>query len=91
MTRSLQAWEQQPDESTPAFHAFATYRDLHEERSTAAVARELRKSKTLMDRWSSAHSWVERCRLWDLYTDNLLREQNIRQRREMMKRISMQR
>jgi hypothetical protein len=85
-----QSWTQQPDESTPAFQAFQCYRDMNADRSTAAVARALSKSKSLMDRWCSRHAWVERCRAFDLWEDDRLREENVRARRDMMRRISAQ-
>jgi hypothetical protein len=54
--------ERQPSESSPAYEAFRTYLLLGPRRSTASVARELGKSKTLMDRWCSRWSWVVRVR-----------------------------
>src|SRR4051812_26103370 len=46
------------------YAAFVLYRDMGPQRSTAAVGRELGKSKTLMDRWSAHWSWVERVEAW---------------------------
>lgn len=60
-------WTRREDESTPAYDAFRTYLNMGTERSTAAVARELGKSKTLMDRWSGTHSWADRVRAHDDY------------------------
>lgn len=48
------------DESTPAFAAFRTYLEMGPARSTAKVARECGKQKSLMDRWSKRHRWVDR-------------------------------
>lgn len=62
-------WERLDDESTVAFEAFATYRDLGVNRSTAAVGRAVGKNKKLMDRWSSAHSWVSRAAAYDAELD----------------------
>ena len=55
-------WDRQPKESPKAFEAFATYRDMAYQRSLAAVGWKLHKSKTLLERWSAAHGWVERVR-----------------------------
>lgn len=60
------AWEQQPTESSPAFQAFAHYRDQGMGRTEAAVARSLNKSRQLMDRWSTRWRWDERARAWDV-------------------------
>jgi len=62
-------WERQPGESPEAFEAFALYRDMGIERSTAKVGRRLGKSKTLMDRWSSDHGWVMRAAVWEREQD----------------------
>lgn len=62
-------WAQRPDESNPAYAAFVTYRDQGLERSGAKTASSLGKSKTLIDRWSSRHAWVIRCRAWDAQQD----------------------
>jgi hypothetical protein len=70
-------WERQPKESPEAWEAFALYRDMGVERSTAKVGRALGKSTDLMDRWSRNHSWVARCMAYDVYLDRqtaLLRE-----------------
>ena len=59
-------WERQPMESARAFAAFSRYRDMGPgQRSSAKVAQELGRSKTLMDRWSSCWSWVKRAEAWD--------------------------
>lgn len=57
--------ERQPKETAPAYQAFRTYLEQGPRRSTAAVARALGKSKTLIDRWSSRWRWVERVRAFD--------------------------
>ena len=62
-------WDRQPDESMQAFEAFAIYRDMAYERSLAAAAWKLRKTKKLLERWSAAHGWVKRVAAWDAYND----------------------
>ena len=56
-------------ETTSAFSAFALYRDMGATRSTAKVARESGKHKSLMDRWSSRWGWVARVAAYDAYID----------------------
>lgn len=58
-------WERQPNEGPKAFEAFTIYRDLGKERTIPKVAETLRKSVSLMNRWSQANSWVERVKAWD--------------------------
>src|SRR5215471_13334670 len=54
------AFEQQPKESAKAFAAFRTYLELGPERSLAAVAEKLGKSKTMIERWSRKFDWSAR-------------------------------
>lgn len=61
----LQPWDRQPNESSKAYGAFVTYRDMGPERSLEQVAHTLGKSTTIMSRWSAAHNWVSRSAAWD--------------------------
>ncbi len=54
------AWERQEGESERAYQGFCVYRDLGPARSLAKVGQMLGKSTALMERWSVAHSWVDR-------------------------------
>jgi hypothetical protein len=64
------SWQQQPGETDKAYQAFVTYRNLEpEQRSITRVVSELNKSRTLIGRWSSQWSWVERAREWDAHQD----------------------
>lgn len=68
-------WERRPGESWQAFEAFRTYRDMGSGRSTALVAQQLGKTKSLIDRWCSptrGWNWVARV---EAYNDFLDREQ----------------
>jgi hypothetical protein len=56
----VRAWERQPGETSRAYEAFSAYRDLGSARSLAKVGQLLGKSTGLMERWSAAHSWVDR-------------------------------
>jgi len=64
MSKPPSAWDQQPDESLKAFTAFKLYLEGGDKRSTRAVARKLRKSIALTNRWSARHRWQERLRAW---------------------------
>jgi hypothetical protein len=49
-----------PRESVKAYTAFRTYLDIGVERSLAAVATKLGKSKVLIERWSRRYDWTAR-------------------------------
>lgn len=55
-----QPWERRDGEGIKAYEAFSLYLQMGSDRSLRKVAQQLGKSKTLIDRWSSTHSWVER-------------------------------
>ena len=67
-------WEKQPNESPPAFEAFAIYRDMGADRSYLKVATKLSKSHTIIKRWGSANNWQERIDEWDNEQDRIARE-----------------
>lgn len=67
-------WERQPDETRPAFDAFAKYRDMGNERSLGRVAKELGKSAGLIERWSRERDWQRRVTLYDDDLDRCRRE-----------------
>lgn len=86
-------WEQQPGESSKAFEAFATYRDMGTERSIRKVAQQLNKSNALIARWSKSYGWPERVRAYDRELDRQARAQAVRSVRQMTDRhirIAMQ-
>jgi len=53
-------FEQQPGESNKAFAAFSLYLSLGPQRSLAAVGEKLRKSHTVISRWSAKFDWTAR-------------------------------
>ncbi len=53
-------FEQQPRESNKAFAAFRVYLEMGPERSLAAVAARVGKSKVMMERWSRKYDWCGR-------------------------------
>jgi hypothetical protein len=78
-------WDQLPEESTKAFHAFALFRNMGWERSVGKVVNQCRKSSSLIYRWSAAYRWSERAQAWDEFQDQLGQEQSVRTRMEMNK------
>ncbi len=80
----LQPWHQQPYETTTAYRAFVTYRDIEPSlRSLSRVASELDKGISLIKRWSSRWNWVKRAQEWDAEEDKRLRLSRIEQKRKM--------
>lgn len=61
----LRPWDCQPGETSKAYQAFVTYRDMGPDRSLRAVGQELDKSHQVLSRWSSQHHWVSRVAAWD--------------------------
>ena len=82
----VKPWERQPGESAKAYEAFSTYRDMGSDRSLAKVGHALGKSKAMMEKWSSAHNWVERAKEWDVEQDRILQKQQIEDIKKMRKR-----
>lgn len=67
-------WERRESESTKAYEAFCTYRDMGRERSLSKVSEKLQKSETLMGRWSRTYDWVDRAAKWDDEQERIERE-----------------
>jgi hypothetical protein len=67
-------WERQPNESAPAYEAWATYRDGQPTATTRSVAQELGKSVTLVQRWSRRHGWQRRLAAWQQHEDRVRAE-----------------
>lgn len=61
----VRPWDRQPGETSKAYAAFVTYRDLGADRSVRLVSEALAKTQTVIKRWSSAHNWVSRVEAWD--------------------------
>lgn len=86
-TEANAPWDRQPDESGPAWQAFAIFRDLPPgRRSQAEVARELHKSKTLIGRWCARYAWHLRATAHDRDLDQQWMAQTAHLRREAAER-----
>lgn len=59
-------WDQQPEESVPAYEAFILFRDMGRgERTQEGVAGRLGKTPQLIGRWNAVWSWRQRVIAWD--------------------------
>lgn len=74
----MKPWEPQVGESTPAYRAFAEYRDLGADRSQDAVSAKLGKSRQLLSRWAVKWKWVERTQAYDAHMESI--EQKAREK-----------
>ncbi len=83
-------WARRDKESDPAWQAFALYRDMGPERSCGKVAKALGKSTTLIERWCSTYSWVERAVGWDAHQDRVKREAQLAEVEAMGRRHAQQ-
>ena len=79
-------WERQNDESGKAYEAFGVYRDMGAARTVSAVARQLRKSRALIDRWKRQWNWEERARAYDRELERAAYEEAVKAMREMSRR-----
>lgn len=61
----MRAFERQPEETPKQYEAFQSYRDMGISRSAGKVAKELGKSRGLIERWCSKNDWVERARAYE--------------------------
>lgn len=85
------SWERKAGESGPAYEAFCLYRNLPycdnpTGRSLAKVGAKLGKSTTLMERWSTAHEWGERCREYD----NEIQREELEARKVAVKKMQQE-
>ena len=86
MASSNKPWEPVENESAKNYEAFCIYRDLGTQRSLSKVAKKLKKSETLMGRWSGLYNWVERAAAWDAEQDRIARQKQIEDIKKMRKK-----
>lgn len=88
---AAEPWARQPNETSVAFEAFRTYRDLEpSKRSLVKVAERVGKSDSLMARWSRKHGWVRRAQAWDERKDAEKRAQELAEVKKMGERHAQQ-
>lgn len=86
-------WERQVNESGPAYEAFAIYRDMGKSRTVSAVVKQLKKSRSLIDRWKNAWNWEERVIAYDNNVEREAKEEAVKEKKTMLTRhikIAMQ-
>lgn len=85
-TNSTAPWERQKGESEKAYEAFSLYLKLGAERTISAVVKELKKSRSLIDRWKDRWDWEERVREYDNDTERKAKKEAEKGLREMYTR-----
>jgi hypothetical protein len=78
-------WERQKGENAKRFEAFQKFRDMPN-RSISQVARELSKSRQLIQRWAGEDKWHDRVAAWDDEQDRIARQAQIDEIKRMRKR-----
>lgn len=79
-------WERQQGESSQAYEAFQKYRDMGGKRTQTAVAKELGKSVTLINRWAAKYGWKSRALSYDNYLEKEALREATKQARSMRAR-----
>ena len=79
-------WERQNGESGKAYEAFTVYRNMGAARTVSGVARQLHKSRALVDRWKRQWDWAERARAYDRELERAAYEEALQAVREMSRR-----
>lgn len=85
-TNSTAPWERQKGESEKAYEAFSLYLKLGAERTISAVVKELKKSRSLIDRWKDRWDWEERVREYDNDNERKAKKEAEKGLREMYTR-----
>ena len=76
----VEAWQQLPEESAKAYHAFSFYLHAGAHRSLRSVASILGKDKGYvkqLEKWSSMYNWSARANAWDVHVGKLSERQYI--------------
>lgn len=90
MSEQTHPWDRAYGESSQAFSAFCTYRDLGPTRSLSKAAELTPVGVAMLKIWSAEWGWVERARAWDAELDRQRTEAAIAETREMAARHARQ-
>lgn len=65
MGQTIEPWERQKNEGEKPYEAFTVYMHMGLGRTVAAVAKELHKSYTIINRWRNQYDWDNRVLEYD--------------------------
>jgi len=71
MSLDHKSWDRLENKSPKAYDAFLKYCEMGPKRSLSKLQKELSKGKSLLSRWSSKYSWVERSSAYDLHLNQV--------------------
>jgi hypothetical protein len=77
-------------ETTRAYEAFETYRDLGPARSLRKTAIKLGKSRIVIERWARKYGWTSRVLAWDEMLEAERRGEAVAETRKMARRQAQQ-
>jgi hypothetical protein len=87
-------FNQLPNEGPKAYQAFMAYCEMGPDRSLSSLSKSIKKSKSLLSRWSAQYDWVYRASTYDKYLhervmDEMAEEriENERQKAEIAKKF----
>ena len=84
-----QPWERQQGETAQAFAAFCVYRDMGPDRSIVKAVKQMGRKpgyKTVCEKWSRQHRWVDRAYAWEVEKDRITRETELNELKDMRRR-----
>lgn len=84
--KQAELWDRQDGESSKAYEAFCTYRDLGPNRSIAKAGQTMGKNKVTLEQWSRKFNWVKRVAAWEVEQDRIAREEQISEIKKMRRR-----
>jgi hypothetical protein len=82
-------WDKQQGETSKAFAAFVTYRDMGPERTQEKTAKALGRPPGYMAQlggWSVSHRWVARCEAYDAFMDKQVQAAAVKEYQRMGER-----
>jgi len=75
-----------PYESSKAWRAFCTYRDLGPKRTVIQTAKDLGITRSTISAWTVKYMWEERARAFDDYLDRRIIEATVEEKVKMHRR-----
>ena len=75
-----------PNEGPKAYDAFMKYCEMDQDRSLSGLSKILKKSKSLLSRWSAQYDWVYRASTYDNYLHKIVMDEMAEEKIEIEKK-----